>query len=213
LVLATGLILGRQAAGGAPPSQPQKGDRIALGPPGFVLASYFLFGIGYIAYMTFMIAWLQERGGGPGMQAAFWVLIGVGGVISPFAWSWVYNQFTGGRPVMVLLLITMTGSVLPLFSSHALVLAISALLFGSSFFAVVAGTTAFVRKNYPQRLWPRGIGVMTITFSVGQTFGPVLVGLITDFFGGLSLGLGLSAACLALAALLAALQQDLKFSS
>jgi predicted MFS family arabinose efflux permease len=210
LVLASGLILGRQAAGGAPPSQPKTGDRIALGPPGFILASYFLFGIGYIAYMTFMIAWLQERGGGPGVQATFWVLIGAGGVISPFAWSWVYNRFTGGRPVMVLLLITMAGSVLPLFSAHSLVLAISALLFGSSFFAVVAGTTAFVRKNYPQRLWPRGIGVMTITFSVGQTFGPVLVGVITDVFGGLSLGLGLSAGCLALAAILAALQQDLK---
>jgi uncharacterized transporter YbjL len=51
---------------------------------------------------------------------------------------------------------------------------------------------------------------MTITFSVGQTFGPVLVGVITDVFGGLSLGLGLSAGCLALAAILAALQQDLK---
>lgn len=210
LVLAAGLLLARQAGGGAPPSRPQAGDRIALAPAGFILTSYFLFGIGYIAYMTFMIAWLQERGGGPGLQAFFWVVIGLGGMVSPFAWSWVYNRFTGGRPVMVLLLITMAGSVLPLFAANLFALFLSAILFGSAFFAVVAGTTAFVRKNYPQRLWPRGIGVMTITFSVGQTFGPVLVGAITDYFGGLSLGLGLSAGFLALAAVLSALQQDLK---
>lgn len=210
LLLATGLIVARQAGGSSPPSRPHPGDRIRLAPAGYILASYFLFGVGYIAYMTFMIAWLKERGGGPGLQAFFWAMIGLGGVISPFIWSWVYNRFTGGRPVMVLLIITMTGSVLPLFSPHSLALALSALLFGSAFFAVVAGTTAFVRKNYPQRLWPRGIGVMTIIFSVGQTFGPVLVGAITDYFGGLSLGLGLSGCCLALAAVLSAFQSDLQ---
>lgn len=213
LVLASGLVLVRQAEGGVPPTRPQPGDKIALGPPGFIFASYFLFGIGYIAYMTFMIAWLQERGGGPGLQAYFWALIGAGAMASPFAWSWVYNRFTGGRPVMVLLTVTMAGSVLPLFANHPVVLTLSALLFGSAFFAVVGGTTAFVRKNYPQRLWPRGIGVMTIIFSIGQTFGPVLVGAITDLLGGLSLGLGLSAACLGLGAVFAALQNDLKIST
>ena len=210
LILSVGFVLGRQAAGGVPPPRPHKGERIALAPAGFVLASYFLFGVGYIAYMTFMIAWLQDRGGGPGLQAFFWVLIGIGVMASPFAWSWVYNRFTGGRPIMVLLLLTMLGSILPLFAATLAALAASALLFGSAFFAVVAGTTAFVRKNYPQRLWPKGIGVMTITFSVGQTFGPVLVGAVTDYFGGLSLGLSVSAGCLALGALLAALQNDLK---
>lgn len=213
LVLASGLLMARQASGGAPPSRPQPGDRISLGPAGFLLTSYFLFGVGYIAYMTFMIAWLQERGGGPGLQAFFWIVIGLGGVASPFAWSWVYHRLTGGRPVMVLLIITMLGSVLPLFSAHAAMLFVSALLFGSAFFAVVAGTTAFVRKNYPQRLWPRGIAVMTITFSVGQTFGPVFTGVLTDLFGGLSLGLSLSAGFLALAAGLAALQPDLQRSA
>ena len=210
LVLAVGLVAARSASGGAPPSQPQDGDRISLKPAAYLLASYFLFGIGYIAYMTFMIAWLQERGGGPGVQAFFWIVIGLGGVISPFAWSWVYNRLTGGRPVMMLLLVTMLGSILPLVGDHGAMLFVSALMFGSAFFAVVAGTTAFVRKNYPQRLWPRGIAVMTITFSVGQTLGPVMIGAITDVFGGLSLGLGLSAGFLALAAGLAALQPDLK---
>ena len=41
------------------------------------LAGYFLFGAGYIAYMTFMIAYVRDGGGGAAAQSAFWCLIGV----------------------------------------------------------------------------------------------------------------------------------------
>jgi len=41
-------------------------------------------------------------------------------------------------------------------------LAISALVFGVAFFAVVGSTTAFVRFNYPPSAWPAGIAAMTI---------------------------------------------------
>ena len=40
------------------------------------LAGYFLFGAGYIAYMTFMIAYVRDAGGGAAAQSAFWSLIG-----------------------------------------------------------------------------------------------------------------------------------------
>src|ERR1700726_1075502 len=36
------------------------------------LAGYFLFGAGYIAYMTFMIAYVRDGGGGAAAQSAFW---------------------------------------------------------------------------------------------------------------------------------------------
>ena len=67
-------------------------------------------------------------------------------------------------------------------------LAISALVFGVSFFAVVASTTAFVRFNYAQTAWPGAIAAMTIAFGIGQTLGPLLVGAITDAIGSLSSG-------------------------
>ena len=41
------------------------------------LAGYFLFGAGYIAYMTFMIAYVRDSGGGAAAQSAFWSLIGL----------------------------------------------------------------------------------------------------------------------------------------
>src|SRR6185437_14960036 len=50
------------------------------------LAGYFLFGAGYIAYMTFMIAYIRDAGGGPVAQSAFWCLIGLSAFVTPWAW-------------------------------------------------------------------------------------------------------------------------------
>jgi len=72
---------------------------------------------------------------------------------------------------------------------------------------VVGSTTAFVRFNYPPEKWPTAIAAMTISFGVGQTLGPIVVGAITDALGSLSYALNVSAALLALGAVLALLQR------
>jgi predicted MFS family arabinose efflux permease len=51
---------------------------------------------------------------------------------------------------------------------------------------------------------------MTISFGVGQTVGPIVVGAITDAMGSLSFALNVSAAMLALGALLSAFQSKLE---
>ena len=50
--------------------------KFAIAPVAIYLAAYFLFGAGYIAYMTFMIAYVRDCGGGAAAQSAFWSLIG-----------------------------------------------------------------------------------------------------------------------------------------
>lgn len=89
-------------------------------------------------------------------------------------------------------------------------LAISALVFGVAFFAVVTATTAFVRFNYPAALWPSAIAAMTIAFGIGQTLGPIVTGWITDATGSLSSGLAVSAAALGIGVITAAFQRPLK---
>ena len=69
---------------------------------------------------------------------------------------------------------------------------------------------SFVRFNYPPSEWPSGIAAMTIAFGLGQTLGPIVVGAITDALGSLSYALNVSAAMLALGAILAAFQRKLK---
>ena len=101
------------------------------------------------------------------------------------------------------------GAALPLFGHSPLLLAISALVFGVAFFAVVGSTTAFVRLNYPPSAWPKGIAAMTIAFGIGQTLGPIAVGAVTDAMGSLSYALNVSAAMLAVGAIAAAFQGKL----
>jgi predicted MFS family arabinose efflux permease len=173
------------------------------------LISYFMFGAGYIAYMTFMIAYVRNGGGGAAAQSAFWCLIGLSAFASPWVWRGVLARGRSGSASAIILTFNAIGAAMPLLGHSALLLASSALVFGVSFFAVVASTTAFVRFNYPPAEWPKGIAAMTIVFGVGQTLGPFVVGAITDAMGSLSYALSVSAATLALGAILAAFQRPL----
>jgi predicted MFS family arabinose efflux permease len=177
------------------------------------LTAYFLFGAGYIAYMTFMIAYVRDGGGGAAAQSLFWSLIGMSAFATPWVWRRVLALDRGGLATTIILGVNALGAALPIFGHSPLLLAVSALVFGVAFFAVVGSTTAFVRFNYPVSGWPAGIAVMTIAFGIGQTLGPIAVGAITDALGSLSYALNVSAAMLALGALLAAFQGKLKMAN
>jgi predicted MFS family arabinose efflux permease len=185
----------------------------AVAPVLIYLTGYFLFGAGYIAYMTFMIAYVRDGGGGAVAQSAFWSLIGVSAFVTPWVWRRVLALDRGGLSTTIILGINALGAALPIFGHSPLLLAISALVFGVAFFAVVGSTTAFVRFNYPVASWPTAISAMTISFGIGQTVGPIVVGAITDAVGSLSFALNISAAMLALGAVLSAFQRKLDSKS
>jgi predicted MFS family arabinose efflux permease len=174
------------------------------------LAGYFLFGAGYIAYMTFMIAYVRDAGGGAAAQSAFWSLIGISAFVTPWVWRSVLALDRGGLTTAIILGVNAIGAALPIFGQSVWLLGLSALVFGVAFFAVVGSTTAFVRFNYPPQAWPVAIAAMTISFGIGQTLGPIVVGAITDAVGSLSFALNISAAMLALGAVLSAFQRKVK---
>jgi len=181
----------------------------ALLPVLIYLAGYFLFGAGYIAYMTFMIAYVRDAGGGAAAQSVFWCLLGVSAFATPWLWRGVLARDSGGLSTALILGVNALGAALPLFGHSALLLTVSAVVFGVSFFAIVGSTTAFVRFNYAPAAWPKGIAAMTIAFGIGQTLGPTAVGAFTDAFGSLSYALNASALLLALGAVAAAFQRKL----
>jgi predicted MFS family arabinose efflux permease len=183
--------------------------KFAVRPVLIYLTGYFLFGAGYIAYMTFMIAYVRDAGGGALAQSAFWCLIGLSAFVTPWAWRGVLARDSGGVSTAVILGVNAVGASLPLFGHSTAWLAASALVFGVSFFAIVGSTTAFVRFNYSPAAWPTAIGAMTIAFGVGQTLGPTATGAITDALGSLSYALNAGAAMLALGAIATAFQPRL----
>jgi predicted MFS family arabinose efflux permease len=129
--------------------------------------------------------------------------------VTPWLWRGVLARNSGGISTAIILGVNAIGAALPLFGHSPVLLAISAVVFGVAFFAVVGSTTAFVRFNYPAAAWPTGIAAMTIAFGIGQTLGPIAVGAVTDAFGSLSYALNVSAAMLGLGAVAAAFQGKL----
>jgi predicted MFS family arabinose efflux permease len=165
------------------------------------LAGYFLFGAGYIAYMTFMIAIVRDAGGGAAAQAGFWGLVGISAFMAPWVWHRLLALDRGGLATSIMIAVSAVGAMLPMLGHSVTLLAISAVVFGVSFFAVVGSSTAFVRLNYPPAAWPTAIAAMTSCFGIGQTLGPIVVGFVTDALGNLGYALNVSAGMLVAAAL------------
>lgn len=178
-------------------------------PFGFGLASYFMFGLGYIGYMTFIITLLKEQQMSTGALVAFYTLLGAGVMASPWLWAGLLQRQRGGKALAILSALLAVATLLPVVSAQAVPAFVSGGLFGAVFLSLVASTTALVRHNLPPAAWPAGISAFTIVFAVGQIVGPSLVGRLADGGGGLRAGLAVSATMLALGAVLALRQRPL----
>src|ERR1700704_1783794 len=77
--------------------------KFAIRPVLTYLAGYFLFGAGYISYMTFMIAYIRDAGGSTAAQSAFWSLIGVSAFATPWVWRRVLELDRGGVSTAIIL--------------------------------------------------------------------------------------------------------------
>ncbi|SFP39961.1 YbfB/YjiJ family MFS transporter [Variovorax sp. 770b2] len=177
---------------------------------GWALAGYALFGMGYIGYMTFVIALLREQGASAGFVTLFYALLGIACVASSRLWAGLLDRYRGGQPQALLNGLLGVATLLPVLSSSAPVALASGVLFGGVFLSVVASTTALVRHNLPPARWAQGISLFTIVFALGQIVGPTVTGWISDGPGGLARGLVASAIALWLGAVLASRQHALK---
>ena len=174
------------------------------------MASYVLFGAGYIAYTTFIVAYLRNQLGferwrrdavlglrrhrgdrrrtGVGASAGAavrWTRRGVGECRGDDG----RDPAGADRDA--------AGGV-----SHRLCCS------AASFLIVPTSVTAFVRKAVPPRAWTAAIAVLTVGFAIGQCIGPWLSGVVSDAALRLAGGLLLSGGILAGAALIALLQRE-----
>jgi predicted MFS family arabinose efflux permease len=175
----------------------------------FGLAGYGLFGVGYIGYMTFVIALLRAEGSTAQAVTVFYALLGLAVVASGRIWAGLLDRHKSGLALARLNALLGVATVLPALTQWWPGVLASGLLFGAVFLSVVASTTALVRHNLPPTAWAAGISAFTTVFAAGQIVGPTVVGWIADGPGGLARGLVFSAAALWLGAVLAARQKAL----
>lgn len=171
------------------------------------IIAYFLFGLGYISYMTFVIAYLRSSGVSAGVVTLFWLLLGGSTFASAFVWRGLLDEARGGLALAVVLAVVAAGTAIPLASTSLISVLISAILFGGSFLSVVSAITNLVRRSLPPHTWASGIAIFTVIFSLGQTLGPLISGVLADRSSTFTSGFALSAVCLAVGAVLAFFQK------
>jgi len=177
---------------------------------GYGLAAYFMFGAGYIGYMTFVVALLKEQGMSASMITLFYTMLGAAAMASSRIWAGMLDYFKGGQSLAILNGLLALATLLPALTAMPLVVFASGILFGGVFLSVVASTTTLVRHNLPPSAWSAGISAFTTIFAFGQIAGPSAVGWIADGAGGLQRGLVFSALTLFIGALLALRQRALQ---
>jgi len=176
---------------------------------GIELIGYVLFGAGYIAYATFIIAQLRSNSHfSPQEISCFWALLGCAAMAGVFVWSPILARLQGGLGAAAVIAAVTVGAALPLMSSGRPIAYLSAALFGGSFLSTITAVTSFARRAAPPEAWTKAIAALTVAFGTGQCVGPILSGYLSDGPNGVRAGLQISAAILLAAAVVISFQRE-----
>ncbi|MGC9154667.1 MAG: YbfB/YjiJ family MFS transporter [Ferrimicrobium sp.] len=171
------------------------------------LIAYGLFGFGYLAFLTFQVAFMSHQGLPSSRVVLSYVLFGMVAAVSGFIW---FRPLAGHRPGLVAASIYLSGAlgaVLYLVSTALWVEIIAGILFG---LALMSCSTAFgvvTRVVLPPSLQTGAMGVATVAIAVGQSLGPLVTGQIADSHFGLAGAIGVGGAFIGLAALVSLFQR------
>jgi len=181
-------------------------ERVSLRPLLPILIAYFLFGVSYIAYMTFLIAYVRSLDGGPREVAPVWATLGAAMLASSVVWKGALSSDRGGRVLTWMAVGGAISAAIPLWSGSFPALLISAAGFGLCSMPIFAAVSISIRHHLPPPAWNRAVAIATIIFAVGQSLGPLGSGALSDHFG-LRASLVWTGAIMGLAALVALLQK------
>ena len=172
------------------------------------LAAYTLFGLGYIGYMTFVIAWMRDNGATTGEVIAVWSTFGAASLAGPWLWQRALAHWLPGRMLAAALALLAVAALLPLLNAGIGSMLLSAAMFGASMWNIPGSVTTLVKRALPKHEWGAAVASFTIVFATGQIGGPVMTGWLADLYGGLRVGLACSVGVLALGALVALMQRN-----
>lgn len=203
-VLASALIIGRllprvSASSATDPVEPAL--RWTL-PMLRLIASYALFGFGYVVAATFLVAMARAGASGHAVEFLCWLITGLAGMVSLFAWQPLVVRFGLNGTYRVALGLEAAGSVAMVLLPAASAPVIGGFLFGGTFIVVTAYALQIGRRLSPDS--PRRVmALMTAGFGVGQIVGPVAAGYLVDVTGGYLVAGLMGAAALAAGGLIA----------
>ncbi len=98
------------------PTQAGPGGHWPMARLGPLFCCYTLFGVGYIGYFTFIVAYLQGRGASPGFITGFWIVLGGAVIVGGFGWAPVIGRLRAGRAPSAIMAVVCAGTLPPLLS-------------------------------------------------------------------------------------------------
>ncbi len=177
------------------------------------LFGYLMFGLGYIGYMTFVVAWMRESGAPAAMVVPVWIALGLATILAPAVWRIPLAKWSGGRPMALIMAVLAVGALLPLLGTGYGIMLSSAALFGVAMFSVPTSISSLIKRSLPKPAWGSVMATFTVVFAAGQTVGPVAAGWLADQFSSLRPGLTASVVALGVGALVALMQRDTTLDS
>jgi predicted MFS family arabinose efflux permease len=142
--------------------------------------SYFFFGVGYIAVVTFLGAALEHA---HGMRVgATWTVLGMAGVVGVAVWGPLVDRLRSGVPVALACACCGFGAASVTLGTPAAAL-VGAVAIGVSFIGIPAMVGALLQQREPSERYPRAFASITVLLGVGQIIGPIVGGEIADRFG------------------------------
>jgi predicted MFS family arabinose efflux permease len=144
--------------------------------------AYLLFSAGYIAYITFLSAYLTSKHASVAQITLTWTVLGIAAVASPVLWSRPIGSWRRASALAVLLAALSVAAVAAL-AGTPLAVTGSAAGYGATFLAVPAAVTGLIRTATRPGEWTGALAAFTVVFAAGQTAGPYLAGALADHYG------------------------------
>ena len=193
--------------------------RARLSPPSFrlgpVLRSgyawhlggvYMLYGVAFLLYFTFFQKRLTTDLGYSSQTAGYlFMLLGIAGLGGGVTWGYVSDRFGRERTLALTLLLAGIGGFLFGTGLGLPVLALSAILFGSTGLSLPGLMGAACADRFGPKLASASLGLITILVGVGQAIGPLIGGAMNDALKSLAPSYLFSGAVFVVAALAALL--------
>ncbi|MEU7867019.1 YbfB/YjiJ family MFS transporter [Dactylosporangium sp. NPDC049140] len=141
-------------------------------PLGRVAVAYALFAAGYLAYLTFLSAYLDSRHASAGLVAVVWTLLGLAVPAGLPLWG----RMGLAGPLVVVALAALGAYLWPVPG----VVVLSAAAYGAVFMAVPAAVTGIAKASAGPGRATVVVARLTVVFALGQAAGPWLAGLVAD---------------------------------
>ncbi|MBV9395132.1 MAG: YbfB/YjiJ family MFS transporter [Methylobacteriaceae bacterium] len=168
-----------------------------------LLASYTLFGFGYVITATFIVVIVRENASLRPLEPVIWTIVGLAGIPSVWAWTVLAGRIGLFAAYALACLTEAIGVAASVIATSIPVVILAAILLGGTFMAITSLGLAGARRmasSDPVRV----LALLTAGFGVGQIIGPSLAGYLRESMGTYLVPSLVAAAALVIAAALSA---------